>query len=358
MKVFLPIAATLVLLAAGCTTTVKESPASALNSAVERQPTERSEPPKESARTDRSPERNRGSSPVAEAPTTPRGGSTPAGGAAHGTDLEFLVELDGLLNQWVEAHNLANEGARAAAAERIRPLVAGNHDRLMGFLRGSDLEARTVASFGLGFSDRPEVIPALLAALRDSNPYVRSNAALSLGIIGSKEIPLDPLIALLQDSAPSVKASAAHAISRCAKRGDDRGAVTALIELLRDDSFQVRNEVVRALAVLGDRRATLPLVNTPLRDPYFLIRLNTAVALSRLRDPRAIEPLIRVLDDPDVNIHQAARFALAKITGAGVEDKNESWKAWWEINRERIARDILEGRGTTGTSEIDLGGGN
>ena len=143
--------------------------------------------------------------------------------------------------------------------------------------------------------------------------------------------------------------------------GDDCGAVPALIDALHDRHFPVRNEAVRALTVIGDRRATQPLAQNTLKDPFFLIRVNTAIALAKLQDLRAVAPLVEALDDPDENIRKTARYALTEITHAGVQDQDAAWKAWWEKNRERIAKEILEGRDSSGSgsgaSEVDLGSG-
>lgn len=352
----LPLGMTLVAALAGCTTTVKDSAPFASASAQERTPSPREES---------SPTRSNAGNPDGGR-TDGRGGSARnSGSTSPGTaprdlkndsDLEMLVEVDGLLQKWVTALNLANDGDRESAATRLRPIAEANHTRLLGFLRGDDLEARIVAAGALGFSSRPDAIPVLLAALDDGNPYVRSNAALSLGLIGNRDVPREPFLNLLTDSEAPVRGSAAFALSRLVRHGVDTEAVPVLVDALRDRHFAVRNESVRALAVIGDRRATIPLLETTFRDQYFLIRLNTAVALARLRDPRAIAPLMRALDDTDENIRKAARYSLGEITGAGVEDSDVAWKAWWERNRERIAKDILDGRGTSGTSEVDLGG--
>lgn len=367
--------AALALVLCGCSTTVKTSSPFTANTAPERKIiTDEPAKPRDAAVSESTPPRGQRTAGTEAQPGTDTPGrteprSTGTSGAAAGSassasnrslsDIDLLVELDGLLNRWVEAHNLADEEKRGAAAAQLRPLADAHHDRLVAFLRGDSLESRIVAAGALGFSSRPEAIPVLLDGLRDSNAFVRSNAALSLGVIGSKDVPSNSLVVLLRDPEAAVRASGAYALSRIVRRGDDAGAVPALIECLRDTHFPVRNEAVRTLAVIGDPRATLPLCETTLRDPYFLIRVNTGVALAKLHDLRAVEPLVGALDDADENIRKTARYALGEITGAGVEDKNEAWKTWWTQNREQIARRILQGRPTRtpGATEEDLGSG-
>ncbi len=352
-RIRLALAAALGAAAAGCTTTIKESTPFTANVAQERALPEKPEPAERKPADASSARGDRGDGRPAAPADAPPGKHDPQ----IENDLELLVEIDGLLQKWVTALNLADDGEREAAAGKLRPLADAHHQRLLRFVAGTALEARIVASGALGFSTRPDALPILLESLRDANPYVRSNSALSLGLIGNKELPKEPFLNLLTDPESAVRGSAAFALSRLVRRGVDSAAVPVLIDALKDKHFAVRNESVRALAVLGDRRATRPLLESTFSDPYFLIRLNTAVALARLQDPRAIGPLIEAISDPDENIRKAARWSLSEITRAGVEDTDAAWRAWWAANREQVAKDILEGRGTSGTSEVDLGPG-
>jgi len=88
--------------------------------------------------------------------------------------------------------------------------------------------------------------------------------------------------------------------------------VTALLELLEDQHYRVREAAARAL---GDRRASdaVPALLRALSDPVDDVREEVAVALGFIGDPAAIAPLARVLStDPDEDVREAAAWALGE----------------------------------------------
>ena len=104
----LPLGTTLVLAIAGCTTTVKDSAPFASATAQERTPTPREDSPTRSNATSADGGRPDGRGGSSRGGTSPDTG-TPPRDLKNDSDLELLVEVDGLLQV---TPNLANEGPR------------------------------------------------------------------------------------------------------------------------------------------------------------------------------------------------------------------------------------------------------
>ena len=89
--------------------------------------------------------------------------------------------------------------------------------------------------------------PILVEALKDENPYVRHNAALSLGACGplAKDY-VDALIIALSDSEEEVRMRAATALGQIGP--DAKAAIPHLLEFVkRYDKYEVRTNVEDAL---------------------------------------------------------------------------------------------------------------
>ena len=96
-------------------------------------------------------------------------------------------------------------------------------------------------------------VPALVEGLKDFDPLVRGQAALSLGKLRAKSA-LVPLISLLKDPDEHVRGSAAYAVGLVG----DRSAAKDLRPLSEDQSAFVRAVTAESLQRLGDKTATPP----------------------------------------------------------------------------------------------------
>jgi HEAT repeat protein len=90
-------------------------------------------------------------------------------------------------------------------------------------------------------------VPALIAALKDQDGWVRHEAASALGQIGKTAVPA--LIAALKDKDGWVRYEAASALGQIGKEAKD--AVPALIVALKDRDSWVRSEAASALGQIG-----------------------------------------------------------------------------------------------------------
>jgi HEAT repeat protein len=113
---------------------------------------------------------------------------------------------------------------------------------------------RTAANAPVEVNDRRAVEP-LIERLADSDPLVRSNAALALGEFEAADprsgAIAEALTRALGDSEPSVRAMAASAIGRA----KPAAAVEPLIGLLDDPSQIVRRTAAAVLSGFDDPRA-------------------------------------------------------------------------------------------------------
>lgn len=182
----------------------------------------------------------------------------------------------------------------------------------------------------------------LIKALQYKNDWnVRMSAAASLGEIGWEPIgedgiyyfiaseewtklikigapSVEPLISVLQDhnSSPlhceTIKALGAI---------KDKRAVEPLLNVLRDNKIQPREEVVKALGQIGDKTVVKPLISMLWNKEGIPFRCETIRALGATKDKRVVEPLIDVLQqeirkprlETNMNILMEVVIALGKI---------------------------------------------
>ncbi len=117
----------------------------------------------------------------------------------------------------------------------------------LAWLAADDVRQRTLAAKALG-RQGPSVaqaVPALLRAIGDPDPMVRSMVASALGKIGRVEA-LPALLACLADPVVPVRFWAAQALGQIGAPAP--GVREALARLAREDEAHVRAAAARALA--------------------------------------------------------------------------------------------------------------
>jgi HEAT repeat protein/beta-lactamase regulating signal transducer with metallopeptidase domain len=179
---------------------------------------------------------------------------------------------------------------------------------LIAALKDTDVEVRRAAASSLGNLQDPRSVPALIDALRDSDSEVRANSADALGNMEDpRAIP--GLTAAIKDPSPEVRRRAICAISNM--EGGNK-PVDAFIAALSDSNAEVREAAVEAVGELEDKRAVRPLIKL-LSDPSADVRHQTAHALGNLQDPTAADPLAAALRDSDADVRGAAAQSLAEL---------------------------------------------
>lgn len=156
-----------------------------------------------------------------------------------------------LLNRWAADGNV-DRLLEVVAEERIRPeLRIWAISRFPGFRRDE-------------FGDGQVFVAALVAALSDSSPWVRRDAA--------------------------------RAVYGAPKKWDLRKTVPALRSLLADESDLVRLEAAIALSSIGDQAARAPLIEFA---GTAATQRSAVAALARLRTPEGEKWMCGYLTGPD-----------------------------------------------------------
>src|SRR5690606_21873459 len=181
----------------------------------------------------------------------------------------------------------------------------------------------------------PRGADALLAALRDPDPLVRSLAARGLrpqvaDSAGRREPARTGLRLALDDEHPHVRINALRALATFA----DEALVPAVARLLGDADPNVVLAAVEALGSLGGAHAAARALRaqvaasagrreparTGLRlaldDEHPHVRINALRALATFADEALVPAVARLLGDADPNVVLAAVEALGSLGGA------------------------------------------
>lgn len=133
----------------------------------------------------------------------------------------------------------------------IRLQKQGAWQKLASLLNHSDSEVRCLAADSLGRLQRPEALESLLKRLlREEEPAVRGRIAVALGRIGGEEAS-QALLQMVKDDDWEVRASAVRALAQLANSEH----LSLLCEMLQDDHEAVVVEAIRALQRLGSSQA-------------------------------------------------------------------------------------------------------
>lgn len=160
-------------------------------------------------------------------------------------------------------------------------------------------ENRATACWLIGRMGDARAFDHLAHALRDPEPHLRTEAARSLGALGSPRAIPALLAALQTDADPDTRMGAAHSLGVL---GDHR-AVDPLLEKLadRNEDPRVRGVVAEALIWTRERRAVPPLI-AALDDPSVEVRFWAAFALGEFGDPAALGALERLAETDDATL--------------------------------------------------------
>ncbi|MEG5060900.1 HEAT repeat domain-containing protein [Microcoleus sp. A2-C5] len=223
------------------------------------------------------------------------------------------LELGDFQDRWEIAKVLPNLGNGA-----IAPLIALLEDE------DADTEPRWFAARILGKFDRPEVIPALVKLIENSDEELSQIAAETLANFGTTAIEslatllqqedsrqfataalaqirrpeiIAPLLSVVKDSQVAVRVAAIEALSSF----HDSRIPPILVGALTDVATSVRKEAVRALGVRAYLDAELDLVKL-LKPLLWDIRLEVcqeaAIAIGRLKTDAAAAALFELLRSP------------------------------------------------------------
>ncbi len=156
-----------------------------------------------------------------------------------------------------------------------------------------------------------EEIDEALLQLQDSDENIRSQAALSLGWMGEKEV-VNPLIhILLNDDSEKVRANAAMSLGQL---GFEE-AIDSLIKSLKDEDYSVRGMSIYSLGLMKATSALKPLIKVLKNDPDREARIAAAESLAQLGKEEAIQPLVfTFVNEENKDVKREAKASYEKLT--------------------------------------------
>jgi len=172
-------------------------------------------------------------------------------------------------------------------------------------------EVREHAAWALGESGDPGVVPALIDALSDPYLRVRSAASAALTLFGPDVLPA--LRPVLERADLPAAIAAAHALGALR----DTASVPALLALLAREEPDAGTAAIAALGGIG------PAAAPPLADIAADAERPTAVRVRAIRALTELgvvaeERLVPLADDPDPEVAETARTALASLRPPGL----------------------------------------
>ena len=135
----------------------------------------------------------------------------------------------------------------------------------------------------------------------------------------------------------AAKIAVAQAISRGNGTEPRSDFIDPLLAMLTGSDAEVRPAAAKALAVYKDDSVVDKLVAIASdRKRERAVRIDTMAALQSALDKRTVDALVRLLDDRDATIRDAAADALANLTNIKAFRTNRRLaKQWWNRNREK-----------------------
>ena len=217
---------------------------------------------------------------------------------------------------WYASAALAHERERACDDEVLRcGAKASDYATLLLDIARTSGAAWTPAT-ALSMA-RPSAIEGrLLSILADAARAPRRSTrwivgaaivALTTTILGAQSALSAPPPSLPQARpAPIVKPSMVMAFD---EQVSSPSIVGALVEALRDQDGQVREQAAMGLAITPGKDVIDPLIDA-LKDPDSQVREKAAIGLAFRRDPKIVEPLLHAIEDADSQVREKAAIAL------------------------------------------------
>ncbi len=159
--------------------------------------------------------------------------------------------------------------------------------------------------------ENKDTIQSLLDSLKDESSLTRRNAIRSLEEIGDKSVIPVLVDVMLKDESPYVRRAVAVTFQG---KLQDKSAVRALIETLKEKNHYVKGAAAAALGKIKDRSAVGPLCEA-LKDKEAHVRWASAYPLGQIGDKSAIPALREVLNNPQelASVKWAASVALKQL---------------------------------------------
>jgi HEAT repeat protein len=200
---------------------------------------------------------------------------------------------------------------------------AGSVSFLSGIVSNSEnrVTLRMAALEALSKTGDEQGLPAIIAAVSDGDPNVRSSAVAALGPFKGEDVD-KAILEAFRDSYYRTRISAAQA-SR--ERRLEEAVPYLKYRCERDDVPQVRDESIRALGAINNRETAAILVSLfEERKNSDMVRIRSAEMLAANDADAHIEKIVAALDDAKSRNQSALYNGLLKVVGIAKSDKLES----------------------------------
>ena len=182
---------------------------------------------------------------------------------------------------------------------------------LLKALNDSVAQVRASACEGVGFLRAREATPRLSEILtKDPQAVVRQSAAINMSYVGDRAAG-PALMKALKDSDPGVRYASVRTLS-VLNYGE---AEDAFIRMMNDPDVNMRRGVISALGQMQSRKAVSGL-RKALDDPDKYVKLEAIKALGNTGDAGVAGDLKRNLKDEDAAIKVGTALSLAKLGDA------------------------------------------
>jgi HEAT repeat protein len=253
-----------------------------------------------------------------------------------------IIKFDQVLERYTKCiQNSGNQRAEEEA-ERFGAYLTHNADLWLDLLlreleTSPNAQNRFVSAGVLGFAHSKRVLNPLLNALADADPAVRANAALSLGIRGDVDTPIEPLVRLVEDVSctEACRTNASFALYKLQEAGIKPDVLAPhWLRFLSGDPDSVEPGIaihsLRGLGLLRDPK-TMDALTPYTSHRAAKVRAAAAVALGRTNDRQAAPTLLALLGPAEGNptVRLCARKALQTLAG-GV-DRKENVGEWKKV---------------------------
>jgi len=183
------------------------------------------------------------------------------------------------------------------------------YSHLLKALDSENYEVRCGAVEGLGQMRERKATKPIIRCLKDDSPEVRIRAVDVLGILNDTRA-VEPLIEAVRDPDKNVRWRAVYVLGHYSESGNQI-AEDAIIKALEDEDWNVRRMAVLELRH-GDDKVFTALMKR-LKDKSKFVRRYAAYSLGRLGALKAVPDLVELLNDPELEVRDQARWALKKL---------------------------------------------
>jgi serine/threonine-protein kinase len=185
--------------------------------------------------------------------------------------------------------------------ERVR-------DALLPLLRDPVKQVRLAALVSLGKLSVPMSAQPITEILdRDKDFNIQSKVIETLSRINAPDL-INYLLQMLQNDSEDIRRAAVEVLNNI---GSEK-AVKDLFNSLRDQDWWVRSRAADALAAIGGEMVIKVVLSLIKSDDEFL-RRSAVEIINKLKDDRAVEHLIEALEDDDWWVRERAADALADM---------------------------------------------